>query len=296
MNDLLAKAEAMLGPGRVFWEQIKVRSHTREELERAVAATRETEYQFCQALSGRLELLVQRQSLDRSTWDYIARAREHLKIHLGRDFSPAWQALGFSDSLLQTPLYESARTNLLRQMVNHFQKHRPHQSMAIGATAARARRILAQIQLVRSHLDECQRQLRKAVRQRRRAVLQLEKIQRELISEMRQHLRQNDPRWISSELIPAAATTPVSAPPGRSRLPVFLEIPRPTGRCRSIQNPTDGPAKREIDVKTKALINCSPSPEAVGAQHQAKELNKTAAQPGQTMKLVSLLAWLFPSP
>lgn len=324
MDDLLARAEAMLTCGPAFWARVGIQAHSHDTLADAVRNLREIESCFCSAVADRLHTVVQREAIDREVWEFIARSRDHLKHFLGSNPSEAWAALGFCTGPVQVPVTFAARLQTVRALATLFRAHPERQNTTMGATVARASRLLVGANVVITRLTECRKRLREHAGLRTAALARLKTVTRDVIGELHTVLANKDPRWLVTRLTepgkpgaggtapPLSSTTHAANAPGTS-------VPRRTGprQMREVQPagsqrtgmtraPEIRPTGTKVPTEGRALGSTGVplllfAPRLkTSVEHSAEDPEELSTTPAPAsldcpnMKLAGLLAWLLP--
>lgn len=324
MDELLAHAEAMLTCGPAFWARVGIQAHSHETLADAVRNLREIESCFCSAAADRLHTIVQREAIDREVWEFIARSRDRLKHFLGPNASEDWASLGFCSGPVQMPVTFAARLQTVRALAALFRASPERQSTAMGATTARASRLLVGADVVSARLNDCRKRLREQARLRTAAVARLKSVTREAIGELHTVLANKDPRWLVTRLSEASKPDAGGTPPApnsrthaasapepsvprkaeprqvRAVLPAGSQATRPTRALEIPLTGTNGPAEsRTLGSADVPLLLFAPRLKA-SVQHSPKNQEELSPAPApasldcQNMKLAALLAWLLP--
>ena len=185
-------------------------SHNTEIMIRTDLAAAETaEHAFEAALTATAEATAgQADSLEVAT-AFLYCARDWLKQPLGRQYSPEWGEVGFSNHSLRIPAKIDARIALCRAMELYFTAHPARESVPLNITHVEAGAHHTALQAATTSVNAARTAQRTRRVARDAAVAALRKRLSGLLRELKQLLAPDDPRWeIFGFNIPADHTLP----------------------------------------------------------------------------------------
>ena len=210
-SPLLALAEDMADGLDAHEVAVGVKQNTEVILRAAIDAVRAAEADFGTTKTGKADASTALRIADSNARAFLKSARAVLAKVFGEDYSPAWEAAGFTGNSTAVPGTQEERLNLCAALETHFTAH-PTQEVAdprFKVTAAEATLRFDALSDARSavHAASTLAGQKKAVRDA--AIEALKTRMRGLISELDQLLGDTDPRWDAFGLnAPGAAETP----------------------------------------------------------------------------------------
>jgi hypothetical protein len=276
-----AQAQAMLNGGDIFWQALPDSTAHRKGLMDRLAELHEAEDQFWRALLDRVNLILDRQRLDRDCWDLLTKTRGILREALGREWSPKWQRLGFRDQSLGIPAGSVHRFRMLCAVLEHI-----HEEPSCAPLLSAMEKVSADLAELLFKLDEVRSRLCRAAGRMRLAALALKAAITKSQELLRPKLRARDPRWLTLTSAGACAETCGSDagtfPAGTPGLDKIADR----------RGPTRQPALRG-GFRSASCLNFSATdreaPVTTGPGYPKNDAPKTTTISGA-------LAWLLPPP
>ena len=127
---------------------------------------------------------------------YLSAARDMLKPLLGRQYSPAWNEVGFVNSL-EVPRSEAKMIQYLQGMVAYFTAHPEMENVPSNISAARTTAVLNALTGARNTMNNKRTTLQAAVTAREADAKELRKMVSMLLNELAMKLSPLDERWLS---------------------------------------------------------------------------------------------------
>ena len=135
-------------------------------------------------------------SIAKTAYDYLGTARDVLKPGLGRQYSPAWNEVGFTGSL-KVPRNEEKTIQYLQAMVAFFTVHPDLENTALNVTAARTLAILNALTAARNEVNSQMTALQLTLSNRNSDSRDLRNMLKALLKELGLKLHPTDERWTS---------------------------------------------------------------------------------------------------
>lgn len=217
---LAAHAQALLAAPPGFWHNLVDGASRRQKLLQILDELRAAEEAFYHALADRVGLIIRRQRLERSCWDFLANAREQIKARLGREWSEQWGDLGFSDRSLRIPPDSEGRMRVLARLMEFLRAHPEMEKTSMNVTLAHGTGLSRDFSGMLVEGERVRLGLSASVGKLNRKVIELREALNSLHVDVRARLRASDPRWLfpDSGACEAKGSCEFAAPVAQSEL------------------------------------------------------------------------------
>ena len=133
-------------------------------------------------------------SIAKTAFNYVVSARDMLKTFLGRQYSPAWNEVGFVGSL-EVPRSEEKLIQHLQAMAAYFSAHADLENAALNISAARGGAVLDALVAARNAVNSQLTTLQLALSSRNNIGKDLRFMLKSLLKELNLKLHPTDERW-----------------------------------------------------------------------------------------------------
>ncbi len=207
--ELLNLAEHSADALHLHETAIGIKQNTEAAIRPDLAKAREASSAYRAALGENKVFAAALAEADDNAKAFIATSKSLLFCHLGSRWSPEWVTTGFPNNSLAVPTTTAARQSLLASLRDYFNANAAHQNEPLQITARRADELFMALKNAGSQLNDSN----KAVTETKAALGEAEANLRirmsGLVSELKQLIEDDDPRWYAFGLKrPADAEKP----------------------------------------------------------------------------------------
>ncbi len=212
LSELLALAEDMADGAAAYGDTIGLVHFTETSLRAASAAVFAAESSYQTQRRDNAARATAQRLADSNVKGFIATARDVLKVHLGREYNPAWTPTGFPNNSLAIPGTLHERLTLTGQLKDYLSAHPQHQNVPLNVTAANAESLHEKLSDRHSEMNDSMRAEQERKAERDAAVSGLKRQMRGMIDELELKLGDMDGRWLAFGLNQPGAPESASAP------------------------------------------------------------------------------------